>query len=128
VIEEPERVRFIEHRGVRLLYHDFSGVRETRDALERITLARRKAGAEAPKSVRALVDVRGSHFNPQVTRALQELAAHNKPFVVASAIVGATRLHRIIIYAVARFSGRTFATFDALEAAQDWLVEQREAS
>jgi hypothetical protein len=125
VIDQPERVRFIEHRGFRLLYHDFAEVRDPRDALERIALARKQAAGESPRSVRSLVDVRGSHFTPQVTRALQELARHNKPHVVASAVVGASRLHRIILHAVSRFSNRTFATFDALEAAKDWLVEQR---
>jgi hypothetical protein len=125
VTDQPERVRFIEHRGFRLLFHDFAEVRDLQDALARIALARQKVAAEAPGSVRSLVDVRGSHFNPTVTRALQDLASHNKPYVVASAIVGPSRLQRIIIRAVAHFSKRSFATFDGLEAAKDWLVEQR---
>jgi len=125
VNDQPERVRFIEHRGFRLLFHDFAEVRDPGDALARIALARQKVGAEPERSVRSLVDIRGSHFTPKIARALQELARHNKPFMVASAIVGASRLQQIIVLAVARFSGRTFASFEGLEAAKDWLVEQR---
>jgi hypothetical protein len=125
VSDQPDRVRFIEHRGLRLLYHDFSGVHDPSDAFARIALAREKAQAEPPRSIRALVDVRGSHFNTAVTRALRELAAHNTPLVLASAIVGATRLQRIIVTAVYRFAGRTFSTFDEPGPAKDWLVEQK---
>jgi hypothetical protein len=125
MVEPSERVRFVEHRGVRLLYHDFAEVRDPADALERIALARRKIAAEPLNSVLSLVDVRNSHFTSQVSRALQELAAHNKPLVRASAVVGVSRLQRVILHAVSRFSGRTFATFDDPEPARDWLAEQQ---
>jgi hypothetical protein len=124
-IDPPDRVRFIEHRGARLLYHDFSQVRDQDDAMARIALARARSQGQPPKSIRALVDVRGSHFTPGIARALRELAAQNTPVVLASAIVGATRLQRIIVTAVYKFAGRTFSLFEELEPAKDWLVEQR---
>jgi hypothetical protein len=124
-IDQPDRVRFIDHRGARLLFHDFSEVHSPADGLARIELARKKSAAEPPRSVLALVDVRGSHFTPEVIRALQGLAKHNNPYTRASAIVGATRLQQIMVSAVYKFAGRTFSTFDELEPAKDWLVEQR---
>ncbi|HET7038601.1 MAG TPA: hypothetical protein VFH97_01855 [Gemmatimonadales bacterium] len=84
----PERVRFIEHRGVPILYHDFAGFKDPNGVLEPIALARRIVASQPLNSVRTLVDVRNSHFNAAVSRALQELAAANKPYVRASAVVG----------------------------------------
>jgi hypothetical protein len=97
--QPPARVRFIEHRGVPILYHDFSGIADPRDALAPIAEARRMVASRPPRSVRTLVDVRGSHFNADVSRALQELSAHNKPYVVAGPAMTRQREHPIRIRA-----------------------------
>jgi hypothetical protein len=68
------------------------------------------------------VNVKDSRFDTRIARALQELPRHNKPFVLASAIVGLSGLQRVILSAVMRATGRTFATFDDVAAAKDWLV------
>lgn len=127
MVNDPgERTRFIEHRGVKILLYDFGGFTDLEEALRSIHASRSRILGCAPRSVRTLVNVRDSRYDTRVARALQELARHNKPFVVASAVVGLSGLQRVILSAVMRATGRTFATFDDVEAAKDWLVAQQE--
>ena len=121
----PHRTSFIEHRGVRLCFLDFHDVSDTPRALEAIAEARAIVARQPPRSVRTLVYVKGSRFDQEIVKAMKELAEHNKPFVIASAIVGMERLHRVVLTAVATFTRRKFATFTDLDAAKDWLAQQQ---
>jgi hypothetical protein len=125
VTNPPERPRWIEHEGERILFYDFSGLEDTDAGLRVIAASMGRAADQPPHSVRTLVDVRGSHFDARITRALQDLARDNKPQVLASAVVGVSGLQRVILAAVSRVTRRKFATFDTVDAAKDWLVEQR---
>jgi hypothetical protein len=125
VTNPADRTRWVEHRGVQILFYDFSGLEDTDAGLEAIAASRGRAGDQPPQSVRTLVDVRGSRFDARITRALQDLAHENKPYVLASAVVGVSGLQRVILAAVSRVTRRKFATFDTSDAAKDWLVEQR---
>lgn len=123
-----DRTRWVEHKGVRILFYDFSGLEDTDEGLRVIAASKGRAHEQAPHSVRTLVDVKGSRFDARITRALQDLARENKPYVLASAVVGVTGLQRVILAAVSRVTRRKFATFDAIDAAKDWLADQRAAA
>lgn len=123
-----DRTRWVEHKGVRILFYDFSGLEDTDEGLRVIAASKGRAHEQAPHSVRTLVDVKGSRFDARITRALQDLARENKPYVLASAVVGVTGLQRVILAAVSRVTRRKFATFDAIDAAKDWLADQRAAT
>lgn len=122
---DPGRTTFVEHRGKQICLLDFHGINDTDSALAAIAEARRLIGTQPEKSVRALVYVAGSSFNSEIVAALKDLAAHNKPYVIASAIVGMERLHRVVLTAVATVTRRRFATFTNLELAKDWLTDQQ---
>jgi hypothetical protein len=121
------RTRFIEHQGRQILLYDFAGVDDVARGLQIVEAARPKILGRPPMSVRTLVTVRDSKFDTRIAKAVQELARHNKPFVLASAIVGLSGLQRVILTAVMRATRRTFATFDTVEQAMDWLVAQEGA-
>ncbi len=123
-----ERTRWVEHKGVRILFYDFSGLEDTEEGLRVIAASKGRTGEQALQSVRTLVDVKGSRFDARILRALQDLARANKPYVLASAVVGVSGLQRVILAAVSRVTRRKFATFDAVDAAKDWLAEQQQAS
>lgn len=127
--EDPaDRTRFITHRGREILLYDFAGVDDVALGLRIVEGARSKILGQPPKSVRTLVTVKDSKFDTRTARAVQELARHNKPFVLASAVVGLSGLQRVILTAVMRATGRTFATFDDVEQAKNWLVAQEGAA
>ena len=118
-----DRVKFIEHKGKRILHLDFSHFK-AEQVLPVIEQARAIIAAQPPKSVYTLTDVTESGFNSKVSDSLKEFVAHNKPFVAASAVVGVTGLKQIILNAVMKFSGRHLHAFDSLDQAKDWLAKQ----
>ena len=71
-----------------------------------------------------LTDVTNTAFNSKVPDAMKVFVMHNKPYVVASAVVGVTGLKQIIYSAVMKFSGRRLTAFDSLAEAKDWLAER----
>lgn len=123
-----DRTRFIEHKGCEILLYDFAHVDDVDEGLRIVQAARLRILGRPPKSVRTLVTVQDSKFDTRIAKAVQELARHNKPYVLASAIVGLSGLQRVILTAVMRATGRTFATFAGLEEAKDWLAAQQEAA
>lgn len=119
-----ERVRFVQHRGKRILLIDFSHLERTDDILEVVRAAREVVAKQPPASLRTLSNVYRARYSPPVMDAIKELAVHNRPYVTAAAVVGMEGLHRILFRAVLMFSRRNMESFDTVDAARDWLATQ----
>lgn len=117
------RVKFITHRGARILHLDFTQAHPG-EVLQIIQHAKNVIAAQPPRSIRTLTDVTDLKFNTEASEAMKAFASHNKPFVEAAAVVGVTGLKRIIYNAVVKFSGRNLVAFDSHGEAKDWLVQQ----
>ncbi len=116
------RVRYIEHNGRKILFHDFSRFTRTEDVLAAIDESRHIVRLQPPASVLTLTDVTGSHFNREIVEALKELTKGNKPYVKAGAIVGLSGIQRVVYVAVTQFTGRRLPTFATVEEAKDFLA------
>lgn len=121
---ETQRVRFIEHRGTRVLMIDFSGLQAADDILREMQRAREIIRSQPHNSLRTLSNVTGARYSPPVMDAMKEFTAGNKPYVRHAAVVGMERVHRVLYRAVLLFSRRSIEIFDDLNAARDWLVSQ----
>lgn len=119
-----DRIRWVEHKGKRILLHDFSGISNPFDVLPAVATSRAVVAAQPKGSVLTLTNVTGSRFNKEIVDALKELANHNKPYVKAGAVVGLSGLQRIVYVAITQFTGRRLPTFSSAEEAMDWLAEQ----
>lgn len=119
-----ERVRFLQHRGRSILLIDFSHLEETDDIVAVARAAKEVVAKQPPASLRTLSNVRGARYSPPVMDAIKDLAAHNRPYVKAAAVVGMENLHRILFRAVLIFTRRNMEAFDSLEEAKDWLARQ----
>ena len=119
-----ERTRFIEHRGHPILLLDYNGITDPDEALQEIAKSQAFVATQPPSSLLTLTQVHGARYNREIVGAMKELAAHNKPYVRAGAVVGLSPLHRIVYTAVMKFSGRNLPAFDDAEQAKDYLVEQ----
>lgn len=119
-----ERTRFIDHRGKRVLVFDYSGIQNADEAVAQIEHSKQVVAANPPGSLLVMTLVRDARYNTAVLQAMKELAAHNAPYVKASAVVGMSGLHRIAYQAVILFSRRKIQTFDREAEALDWLVQQ----
>ncbi|MDB4948656.1 MAG: hypothetical protein JWM27_1305 [Gemmatimonadetes bacterium] len=119
-----ERTRFIEHRGKKILLLDYSGIKNPADALREIELSKAEVVKHAPKSLRVLTDTTDAHYDSTVVQALKELAAHDEPYVIASAVVGVSGLKKVVLTGVNLFSRRKITMFNTRPEALEWLVQQ----
>lgn len=119
-----QRTRFIEHQGHRILLLDYAGVRDPDEALASIRVSRETVASQPRGSLLVMTVVRDARYNAAVLQGMKELAAHNAPYVKASAVVGMSGLHRIAYQAVILFSKRNIKVFDTEGEALDWLATQ----
>ena len=119
-----ERTRFTEHQGHRILLLDYAGVRDPDEALRAIAHSKQVVYSQPPGSLLVMTLVRDARYNAAVLQGMKELAAHNAPYVKASAVVGMSGLHRIAYQAVILFSKRNIKVFDQEPEALAWLVTQ----
>lgn len=120
-----QRTRFIEHAGRALLLMDFSNLWRVDQMLSAIEEARRFV-ADQPKtqSLLVLVDVAESAIDDRILTKLKELAVHDAPWVLASAVVGMRGTQKLVHRLVTTFSGRKLAAFESAQEAKNWLVAQ----
>ena len=120
-----ERTQTIEYQGRKIVLLDFTGLKEETAALTEIEKARQFFARQKPDgSLLTMTDGSGSMYTSKVMDALKQLAAHNKPFVKVGAAVSDSRLHRVVIAAVAVFTGRHIPVFATRPEAMAWLVQQ----
>jgi hypothetical protein len=117
-----DRTRFIEHKGKRILLFDYQGIVDPTEALREIENSKAVVATQPRKSLRILTNVRNARYNGAVLQGMKELAKHDEPYVMASAVVGLTGLLRIAYTAVTTFSRRNIAVFTDETEALDWLA------
>ena len=122
-----ERIRFITHKGQRILLVDLSNC----SAEEVATAARlvpSYATPEAKNSLLLLGDFTGSKVDKNALTALKEATAYDKPHVKRSAWVGAEALPKVFYDNIRAFSRRDIPTCKTREEALEYLVAEQPAS
>ncbi len=116
------RVEFLTYKGKRILLIDFSNLRAEK-VLPVIEEARSLIAAQPAHSLLTLTDMTGMHFDADIVAALKEYAAHNKPYVKAGAVVGASGLLAIVKSGVESSTKRHLMSCDSRDEAQEWLIQ-----
>jgi hypothetical protein len=123
----PDRTRFIEHEGKRILLLDYTSLGSNlRELLEEIAKTKRVIAAQPQGSLLTLTDTRRSTITPGNVRAMKELVDHNEPYVRWSAVVvGLSGVYLAGFRAIQGLSRRrNLLSFGDPEEAKDWLVSQ----
>ena len=118
-----ERIRFIEHKGRRILLIDVSHC----SADEVATMARLVPSfvtSEPRNSVLLLADFTGAQFDRIAIDRLKEGTVFDKPHLRRSAWVGIESLPKVFYEHIKSFSRRDLPTFKSREEALDWLVAE----
>ncbi len=118
-------VKFIHYKGCPILQIDFEGSPPA-EMLERIRYARSVMADQPLRSLRTLTLVKDARFNNQVTEALKQYTAHNKPYVRIAAVVGMSGLQEILYNVIIKVTGRKIATFRYVEDAKSFLADYSE--
>jgi hypothetical protein len=110
-----------QEAGIALGIFDFTNIRDDAAAFEAIQEAKDLVSVRSPKSLLALTDVTGSRMSLPVIAALRELVKYNEPYVIKSAVIGLTVVHRIALRQIIHLTGREIHEFASREIAMDWL-------
>jgi hypothetical protein len=116
-----ERVRFITHRGKRVLLIDHSGstadeIRRTMNEVEHVV------ASEPPNSLLTLSDFTGTQFDKTAADHMKVVAAKDRPHVRRAALVDADSIPEVYFRNLESFSARHFPKFKTREEALDWLT------
>lgn len=119
-----ERVRTMIYNNKRLIYIDFSNLSSYTlpEIVKVVEEAKQMIRANPQNSVLTLTNVTGLFFNKEILEMMIQYIADNKPYVTASAIVGAQGLRKIAVNSAEKLSMRDLHLFESEKEAMDWLV------
>ena len=119
------RVRFIEHRGQRVLLLDYSHLSDEQEILEVIEERTEIVAKQPTGSVLTLTDATGTHLSRTAIARIKEANVLEKPFVRRAALVGGeTMLPKGALEAVGTFAAKSWEPFATREEALDWLTAE----
>lgn len=113
------------HKGRIITRFDFSNS-DYAEIQSRIVVFRNFMVLQPPRSVLTLTDITGVTANGKTVDLLKAWALHNKPYVIAGAVVGLSPARRMLVAAVNYFTKRDIKLFNNAEQASDWLVGQKQ--
>lgn len=117
-------VSFITHKGVKILYEDFSNGKPE-EIIPSIERAKTVIYSQPKKSILALVNVKGVSFDMSVTAALKDFVKGNEPYMKCAAVYGVEGLKEVIFKSILAFTGRkNLILCKTLEEGKDFLVTQ----
>lgn len=116
-----ERIRFIEHRGNRVLFIDMTDC--TPEEMAKVAdLVPPYVTSEQPGSVLLLADFTGSKLTREAVERIKVAAVFNRPHLKRSAWVGTPNGANALREAVETFSVRNIPSFPTREEALEFLV------
>jgi hypothetical protein len=116
----------INYQGKRIFCLSVAGLQLTQKSLvaELLDTAKKEIRKHPPKSMLIITDVTNTGYDTEVATMFKEYAAHNTPYVKASAVVGVTGMQKIILRAIIALTGRDFHLAATLDEAKDWLAKK----
>jgi hypothetical protein len=117
------RVRFITHKGKRILLADCSNC-SSEQLIELAQFVPAEVTTEPRGTVLLLADLTGAQFDRKSIDAMKPALVFDRPHLKRSAWVGAEALPKVFHEHLKAFSQRDLPIFRTREEALDWLVEE----
>jgi len=117
-------ITFIEHKGKKILYSDFSNVRDVKQMMQLIEESDRMYQLYGD-NVRHLMNFENAAVSPEFFERAKQLGKKNVERCFKDAFTGITSLKAILIkgYLFFTAASRTAKVFDTVEEAKDWLAQ-----
>ena len=122
-----ERIRFITHKGQRILLIDLSNC-SADEVTSGARLVPSYTTSEPRGSLLLLADFTGAKFDKSTLTALKESTAYSHPHLKRSAWVGVESLPKVFYENIRNFSRRALPTFSSRDEALEYLVMEEPAS
>jgi hypothetical protein len=123
-----ERITWSTLAGRPFFRLDLSNFTKPVDALPHLANARIPVQYQKPKHCLTLADVSNSPFDNSVKETLREVLAHNRPFVLAGALLGVSGLQKVMYTVLMRLTGRNSRIFSTEAEALAWLSSEAKAA
>ena len=118
------RAKWMEHKGKRLLYADFSGL-QGEPGMELLEMVASEVAA-SPGKVLILYNFEGAAANRAWMRRVKQLGKEVfDAKVERAAALGVTGIKVILLESYEKFTGRTLKTFKTEAEALEWLVKDQ---
>jgi len=115
---------WIEHKGRKIFYQDFSKNFYNAAAVRTELAAVRKVVTAQPKdSLLVLSDFRDTAVGNELLASMNEASAATKVYVHKTAVLGVTGMKRKLADLLTALTGQPLKYFDDIEKARNWLVE-----
>ncbi len=118
-MEDP--IRFVEHKGKRILLVDFTNA-SAHDMMLLLEELRETVAREPRGSLITFSDWTGATVDHAVAMKVKEVLTLDRPFVKKTAWVGTESIPHAFMENFHTFSQREIVTFKTREEAMDWLV------
>jgi len=119
--QNAQRLRYIEHKGKRVLLADVSACNEEQ-LVECIKAVPQYVTKQPEHSVLLLGDFTGTHFSKETIEQLKIAAVFDRPHIARAAWVLSDNLHKVLMESIRSFSAREIPVFSTREEALDYLV------
>ena len=118
------RSRWIEHKGKKIFYQDFSK-NFYNSAVVKAELAdvQQVVIAQPKDSVLVLSDFRDTNVGSELLSSMNAASTATKAYVHKTAVLGVTGMKRNLADLLTALTGQPLKYFDDIEAAKSWLVE-----
>ena len=121
------RSNWIEHKGKRIFYQDFSkhfynsaAVKTELADVQKVVLA------EPQNSVLVLSDMRDTNIGSDLLPAMNAASSATKSHVRKTAVLGVAGMKRKLADLLTALTGQPLKYFDDIDSAKDWLIEEEE--
>jgi hypothetical protein len=119
------RSTWIEHKGQKIFYQDFSklfynsaAVKAELEEVQKIVLA------EPNDSVLVLTDLRDTNIGSDILPLMNAASSATKSYVHKTAVLGVGGTKRRLADLLSTLTGQALKYFDDAESAKSWLVEE----
>ncbi|MFZ1042397.1 MAG: hypothetical protein WCA79_08720 [Anaerolineales bacterium] len=118
------RSKWIEHKGKKILYQDFSALFFNAEAVKNELASVQEIVLKEPmNSVLVLSTFKDTQVGTNLMSVLNEASAKTKDNVRKTAVCGVTGFKRALGDMLVRMTGQQLKYFEYEEEAKDWLVE-----
>jgi hypothetical protein len=121
------RSEWIEHKGKRIFYQNFSknffnsaAVKAELEEVQKVVMS------QPVGSTLVLSDFRDTNVGSDLLAAMNTASSATKAYVRKTAVLGVTGMKRKLADLLTAITGQPLKYFDTMEAAEDWLVEDQE--
>lgn len=119
-----DRLSWIEYKGKQLLFYNYKECKPD-DMLVIIEKAEKIVSSQPSKSILELIDVTDINYNTESWNKLKKFAKDVEPYSKAAAVVGLSKTTEFMLKAISIVTRRSLSTFENLEDAKNWLIEQK---